>query len=293
VIYRLDGDTWNEVDITEAGDLSTLELDALATGPGGEIRAVGTGVDGTGFCLRRAGGHWSLMSIEPPSAWAGGGWALSCISRAPSGTWYAGGPLVGKPGGALLVDDGSGWKPGAPVSPLEESINGLATDPNGALWAASNHAVGDKFQGTIFKITGNTATAFPVRRQTAGNFRIFGIGFSSTGRGWTVGGRDPDDPFFAGFDGQSWLESVVEVDLTPIAAPIRPASAHPQSVKEEVFGGELFDVSVLSEDIAFAAGQAEEVSGDGDHELIPRLFKVRRLLLELDRPTPKTPLQPY
>ncbi len=291
-VYRLSGDTWNEVPIEGLENTLGQEFYALAAGPLGEMRFVGGNADGKGICIRFKGDHWDQMPLPIPPG-GGTSWTLTCVGRSPAGTWYCAGSLSDAIGGAIFSDDGTGWNSAAPLSSREESISGMAFDATGALWIASNHPQGDSTQGTIFKVTPGGAAQAQVTRKSLGAFQVYAIGFDPSGNGWAVGGRAPDDPFFANYDGAAWVESFVDLDLKPPAAPIQPAgAARPSRTHVETTGGEIFAVSVDSPDNTFAVGHAEEFGGDGDHEFLPRLFRIQRVV-ESDRPRVRPPLAPF
>lgn len=291
-VYKLVGDTWTEVFIEGLDTVIGLEFNALGAGPESELRFVGSNAEGRGICVRFKDGTWSLMPLPNPPA-GGTSWALTCVVRSPGGTWYCAGPLSEAIGGAMFMDNGSGWQAMPALSAREESVSSLAIDGAGALWVASNHAEGDLTQGSLFKLTTSGAAPFAVTRKSLGEFQIYAIHFDPTGNGWAVGGRKPDDPFFANYDGASWVESFVDLDLPPLASPVRlAAAARPHGARVETGGGELFAVSVESPDNTFAVGHAEESGGDGDHEFLPRLFRVQRVV-ETDRPRVRPPVAPF
>ena len=264
IVYRYAGGLWTEVSLAEVGDLLGSELDAIAVsgiGPGLEVRAVGTTL-GEGLALRFAGGHWSRMPLATSSPFAKS-WGLAAVGRAPSGLWYAAGSRLDAPGGAIFADSGRGWRQLiGPAGPALYST-ALAFDAEGDLWLAGNTFDGDSLQGVLYHHRAGAFVAVSITRRSGGSYRLLGLGFDAVGHGWAVGGRTPDDPFFAGLQGDHWVETVAE----------REHELGPPPPGEQ--GGEIFTVSVVALDVAFAAGQTEEIGHEGEPEVAPRLFELR------------------
>ena len=271
VMYRGAGDTWTEVSLAEAGDLTGNELSSIAAGPGGELRALGASLSEPSLVLRYAGGHWTKMTL-PDLGPQAQGWYLNYVTISPTGIWYAVGG--GTPGGVILADSGSGWRPQPTPAPQPIDIRAAAFDAQGALWIGGNYPVGDSAQGVAYKVHGAQFTPISIRLARRGLYQIYAMAFDSQGGGWVVGGRSPDDPFIAGNVGGAWSEVNVDTDLLP------------GTVQTGETGGELYSISLLGPDIGFTGGHAEESGfGEGGVDLVARLFKLtRKPVGEVDKP---------
>jgi hypothetical protein len=272
LLYRYQGGSWAEVPITGAGDLSGVDLHAVAThgsGPGLVLRVAGTSAYGTaGAVLTLAGGAWSRDSLPPLPEPVGQPWSLNAIGRAPDGTWYAGGGWIGAPGGILFVDDDArGWKqaPGLPgYDDLEFTAIGF--DPEGYAWLAGNYAVGDELQGVLLRGLGNRFAPAEIARLSAGSYRLYAIGFDGMGHGWVAGGRAGNQPFLAGYAVGRWTEKLSQLEAGEEAG-------------SEIFvtGITIHGLCVLGAESAIAAGYAEVLDPEGIgenealiYELMPR-----------------------
>lgn len=278
VMYHYVAGTWTEVSLAEAGETIGAELTAIATGPGGEVRAVGPAASGHSTCFRLFEGHWTRLSYPEPAAASGFEWIVNSVYRSPAGTWYSGGGAnPGPSGGVLFEDSGAGWSAIAVPGAANYGITALATDGVGDLWVAGNVPLADSSQGVLFHRTSGGYTQVPVSLARPGTFRIFAIAFGPTGHGWLAGGRSPDDPFFAGnLGGSAWVE-ILEKDK-PIPTPGSTA------VKEE--GGEIFTIQLLNESLGWASGQAEEFENEGGQEFVPRVFRLALAEEESERGSP-------
>jgi hypothetical protein len=108
----------------------------------------------------------------------------------PDEKWYAAGDWANGSGGALYVDNGSGWSPmgGAAGYPALKFTT-LGFDERGKLWLGGNYPVGDSLEGKLFVLESGALHSVTVARKTGGIFQIYGIGFDAEGHGWIAGGR--------------------------------------------------------------------------------------------------------
>ena len=272
--YRYASGAWTSLPLDELGLQNGVTFSGVATAGSGadlEVRAVGDSVGAGGRIVRYAGGHWSVMATPVPPA--GVGWTLRAIAySATTRDWFAVG-RSDESGGTILVDRGAGWESVAGPA-LRADWTGVAFDGRAIPYLAGNRIEGTNQHGVVYRLQLGGWVEAPITRRTAGPFHLWAIGFDAAGNGWTVGGRDPGGPFFAGTSPRGWAESAVEAEV----------EEHPAN--EEVAAGDLTGIAGVEESVAFAVGSAQEADPEGGSEYQPRVFRlVFRPAGEVDLPT--------
>ena len=279
VIYRYAG-SWSIVPIAGLGDLDGVHLEAIAASGAGaslELRAVGAqGFGISGVALRRVAGAWQIDSLPTPLG-APPHWTLTAVGRAPDGAWYAAGTLGDGLGAVLDVDDGAGWRslPTPPDRPGLE-FRALAFDAEGDLWLAADETVGGAARGLLLRWRDGGYEPVSIARKSAGAFHLNAIAFSREGYGWVGGGRDGQQPFFAGTSGAGWTESLAEAveHDTHLAGGVAHESLPAPRANAAVTGEEIFGIAVLGAEAAYAVGYRTEIDFKGFTESVANVYRL-------------------
>jgi len=284
LVYRRTAGSWAEVPITGIGDLHGIELRGVASygsGASEVTRFVGIADNGTtGIALTLAGGAWSRDTLPAPTADLSQPWSLNAIVRRADGGWLALGGRTDAPGGSVYVDDGAhAWRRvDGPSSYPALEFTTVALDPDGRAWSGGNVPAGDSLQGVLFRgdAAGGHFSPVSVTRHSPGTFRIYGIAFDAIGHSWAVGGRSGGLPFIAGTIGESWTESIAEIEREALTTDTPLPS-----------GSVLYGCCVLDGQTAYAVGYSEMRDIHNEFESETRIFELGpRPVGEIDATSP-------
>jgi hypothetical protein len=191
--------------------------DLLLAVTGAPERAVAVGIyyvggDGKPLVLRRAGDAWRSVHVPIDRNKA----LVQFQDAATDGatTWAVGTYRNDEPVAGMLRESRWRWTEPVDPGPLEDEFLGVATTPDGTVWAVGKHeTVGRDYQPLIERYDGG-AWAVVLTPAVEGSAVLKDIAFAPGGTiwavGWIVGRHGKTDPLVERWDGARW-----SVERTP------------------------------------------------------------------------------